>query len=194
MQKVLIQSALMLIVMTIITGVVYPLFITIIAQTFFPHQANGSLLKNERGEVIGSELLGQQFSEAKYFSSRPSATSSYPYNAAASGGSNLGPTNEDLTKQIAERIKTQKGLPGASQAKIPIDLVTTSSSGLDPHISTEAALYQAERVAMARYISKATVLNLIDQSVEPRQFQILGEPRVNVLKLNLALDTLASEK
>ena len=129
MQKVLIQSALMLIIMTMVTGVAYPLFVTIIAQTFFPHQANGSLIKNEKGEVVGSELLGQQFSEAKYFSSRPSATSSYAYNAAASGGSNLGPTNEDLTKQIAERIKTQKDFPGASLAKVPIDLVTTSSSG-----------------------------------------------------------------
>lgn len=188
MQKVLVQSALMLLIMTIVTGVVYPLFVTIIAQTFFPHQANGSLIKNEKGAIVGSELLGQQFSEAKYFSSRPSATSPYPYNAAASGGSNLGPTNADLPKQIAERIKTQQSFPGASQAKVPIDLVTASASGLDPHISTESALYQAEKVAVARSISKATVLNLIDQSVEPRQFQILGEPKVNVLKLNLLLD------
>ncbi len=188
MQKVIVQSALMLLVMTIVTGVVYPLFVTIIAQSFFPHQANGSLIKNEKGEVVGSELLGQQFSEAKYFSSRPSATSPYPYNAAGSGGSNLGPTNEELPKQIAERIKNQKSFPGATQAKVPIDLVTTSSSGLDPHISAEAALYQADRIAMARSMPKATVLELIDKCVEPRQFQILGEPRVNVLKLNLLLD------
>jgi len=188
MQKVLTQSALMLLLMTIVTGVVYPLFVTIIAQTLFPHQANGSLIKNEKGEVVGSELIGQQFSDAKYFSSRPSATSPYPYNAAASGGSNLGPTNTDLSKQIVERIRIQKSYPGTSQARVPIDLVTASASGLDPHISTESALYQAEKVAVARSVSKATVLNLIDQSVEPRQFQILGEPKVNVLKLNLLLD------
>ncbi|MCC7527817.1 MAG: potassium-transporting ATPase subunit KdpC, partial [Candidatus Melainabacteria bacterium] len=149
MQKVLIQSALMLSIMTIVTGVAYPLFVTLIAQTFFPHQANGSLIKNDKGEIIGSELLGQQFSEAKYFSSRPSATSPYPYNAAGSGGSNLGPTNEDLVKQIAERIKTQRSYPGASPDKIPVDLVTASASGLDPHISVEAAQYQAARVAAA---------------------------------------------
>lgn len=188
MQKVLIQSALMLSIMTIVTGVAYPLFVTLIAQTFFPHQANGSLIKNDKGEIIGSELLGQQFSEAKYFSSRPSATSPYPYNAAGSGGSNLGPTNEDLVKQIAERIKTQRSYPGASPDKIPVDLVTASASGLDPHISVEAAQYQAARVAAARSMSKEVILDLIEKSIEPRQFQILGEPRINVLKLNLLLD------
>jgi K+-transporting ATPase ATPase C chain len=187
-QKVLIQSALMLLVMTIVTGVAYPLFITLIAQFLFPHQANGSLIKNEKGEVVGSEFLGQQFSEAKYFSSRPSATSPYPYNAAGSSGSNLGPTNEDLAKQIAERIKTQKNYPGASPDKMPIDLVTASASGLDPHISVEAARYQAARVAAARSMSKEVMLDLIEKSIEPRQFQFLGEPRINVLKLNLLLD------
>lgn len=174
--------------MTIVTGVAYPLFITLIAQFLFPHQANGSLIKNEKGEVVGSEFLGQQFSEAKYFSSRPSATSPYPYNAAGSSGSNLGPTNEDLAKQIAERIKTQKNYPGASPDKMPIDLVTASASGLDPHISVEAARYQAARVAAARSMSKEVMLDLIEKSIEPRQFQFLGEPRINVLKLNLLLD------
>jgi K+-transporting ATPase ATPase C chain len=188
MQKVLVQSALMLLIMTIVTGVAYPLCVSIIAQSFFPHQANGSLIKNEKGEVVGSELLGQQFSEAKYFSSRPSATSPYPYNAAGSGGSNLGPTNEDLKEQIADRIKNQKSYPGASSNKIPIDLVTASASGLDPHISAESALYQADRVASARSMPKERVLSMIDKCVEPRQFHILGEPRVNVLKLNMLLD------
>ncbi len=174
--------------MTIVTGVAYPLFVTMVAQSFFPHQANGSLVKNEKGEVVGSELLGQQFSEAKYFSSRPSATSPYPYNAAGSCGSNLGPTNEDLKKQVAERIKTQKDYPGASKDKVPADLVMASASGLDPHISVESARYQADKVATARSISKEAVLSLVDKCVEPRQLQILGEPRVNVLKLNMLLD------
>jgi len=178
----------MLLIMTIVTGVAYPLFITIAAQSLFPHQANGSLIKNDKGEVIGSELLGQQFSQAKYFSSRPSATSPYPYNAAGSSGSNLGPTNGDLIKQIAERIKAQRSYPGASSEKMPTDLVTASGSGLDPDISVEAAKYQVSRVAAARSISQESVLELISKCAKPRQFQILGEPRVNVLKLNLLLD------
>lgn len=189
MAKLALQSILMLLVMTVITGLVYPTAITLIAQSAFAHQANGSLLKNEKGQVVGSELLGQQFSQDKYFLTRPSATGGYPYNAAGSGGSNLGPTNQDLLKQIKERAEAlTKANP--SGKKIPTDLVTASSSGLDPHISVEAAQYQIERVAKARQLETAKIESLVRSKTEDRQWHFFGEPRVNVLKLNLALDEL----
>lgn len=189
MTRLALQSILMLLVMTVITGLLYPMTITLLAQTAFPHQANGSLLKNAKGQVVGSELLGQQFSQDKYFHTRPSATGGYPYNAAGSGGSNLGPTNQDLLKQIEERAEAlTKANPGSK--KIPTDLVTASSSGLDPHISVEAAQYQIERVAKARQINEAKVESLVRRETEDRQWRLFGEPRVNVLKLNLALDEL----
>jgi K+-transporting ATPase ATPase C chain len=188
MAKITLQSILMLLVMTVVTGVLYPLAITLAAQTVFPNQANGSLIK-ANGKVIGSALLGQKFSQDKYFLGRPSATGSYPYNAAGSGGSNLGPTNEDLIKQMKERCanfeKTNHGT-----AKIPIDLITSSASGLDPHISLEAAEYQVQRVANARNIDVSEIRNLVAKQREPRQWLFFGEPRVNVLKLNLALDEI----
>ena len=188
MQKVLLQSILMLVLLSVVTGIIYPCLVTAIAQIAFPHQANGSLIKDDKDIVIGSELLGQQFSEAKYFSSRPSSTSPYQYNAAGSSGSNLGPTNEDLVKRMKERLQQLKAFPASSSEKVPIDLVTSSSSGLDPNISVEAADYQINRVAAARGLSKDKISNLVKECTEPKQLYILGEARVNVLKLNLLLD------
>lgn len=188
MAKITLQSLLMLLVMTVVTGLLYPLLITLAAQTVFPNQANGSLI-TVNGKVIGSALLGQKFAQDKYFYARPSATGSYPYKAAGSGGSNLGPTNEDLIKQMKERAenfeKTNHG-----NSKIPTDLITSSASGLDPHISVEAARYQAQRVASARRLDVEIVRNLVDKEIEQRQWLVFGEPRINVLKLNLALDEL----
>ncbi len=180
----------MLAVMTVVTGVIYPTFCTALAQAFFPQQANGSLVKDAQGVVIGSDLLGQQFTSDKYFSSRPSATSPYPYNASGSGGSNLGPTNKALIEQMKERITLLKSAKHQSTALIPIDLVTTSASGLDPHISIESANYQIERVAAARSLPTPKLIGLVKQCSESSQFMILGEPRVNVLRLNYMLDRL----
>lgn len=188
MAKITLQSFLMLLVMTVVTGVLYPLAITLAAQTVFPNQANGSLIK-ANGKVIGSALLGQKFSQDKYFYARPSATGSYPYNAAGSGGSNLGPTNEDLIKQMKERAESFEKI-NHGNSKIPTDLITSSASGLDPHISVEAARYQAQRVASARRLDVEIVRDLVDKETEQRQWLVFGEPRVNVLKLNLALDEL----
>lgn len=190
MSKIILQSVLMLTVMTFVTGVVYPCFCTALAQAFFPQQANGSLLKNDQGVVIGSDLLGQQFSSDKYFYSRPSATSPYPYNASGSGGSNLGPTNKALIERMKETITSLKSAGHQSKALIPIDLVTTSASGLDPHISIEAANYQVERIAAARNLPPNAIMGLVKQCSESSQFMILGEPRVNVLRLNYMLDRL----
>lgn len=190
MSKIILQSILMLAVMTVVTGVIYPTFCTALAQAFFPQQANGSLVKDAQGVVIGSDLLGQQFTSDKYFSSRPSATSPYPYNASGSGGSNLGPTNKALIEQMKERITLLKSAKHQSTALIPIDLVTTSASGLDPHISIESANYQIERVAAARSLPTPKLIGLVKQCSESSQFMILGEPRVNVLRLNYMLDRL----
>lgn len=176
--------------MTVITGVIYPVAVTAVAQAVFKHQANGSLVRDAKGKVFGSELLGQQFSQDKYFYSRPSATGSYAYNAAGSCGSNLGPTNQDLLKLVRERTdKLRRNHPNAD-GKIPTDLVTASSSGLDPHISVESAEFQIARVANARGLGFALVKSMVQRETEPRQYNIFGEPRVNVLKLNLALDKL----
>jgi potassium-transporting ATPase KdpC subunit len=178
----------MLLVLTLLTGVVYPLIVTGLAQVLFPQQANGSLIVRD-GKVIGSELVGQSFDDPKYFWSRPSATSPFPYNAAASSGSNLGPTNPGLIEAVKTRVTALRAADPGNEAAVPVDLVTTSGSGLDPHISPAAALYQAHRVARVRGLEESEVKNLVARYTEGRQFGLLGEPRVNVLKLNLALDT-----
>src|SRR5512135_2113771 len=182
-----------LFVLTVVTGIVYPLAITGIAQLVFPHQANGSLIM-QNGKVVGSELIGQEFSDPKYFWGRLSATGDYPYNAfnaqtlTGSSGSNYGPMNPALLKAVQGRINALKAADPTNTAPIPVDLVTASGSGLDPDISLAAAQYQAGRVAQERKISLAQVQALIDQYTQGRDLGFLGEPRVNVLELNLALD------
>jgi K+-transporting ATPase ATPase C chain len=181
----------MLVYLTAITGVVYPLVVTVASQTLFSHQANGSLIVRD-SKPVGSELIGQPFSSPKYFWSRPSATGPYPYNAGASSGSNQGPSNPALTDAVTARIKVLHDADPGNTAPVPADLVTASASGLDPDISPAAAYYQAERVARARQLDIQRVRALVEQHLEGRQFGILGEPRVNVLELNLALDALAA--
>jgi K+-transporting ATPase ATPase C chain len=180
----------MLLILTVVTGLVYPLAVTGLAQLFFPDQANGSLIVHN-GKVIGSKLIGQYFDKSEYFWSRPSATSPFPYNAAASGGSNLGPTNPALIEAVKARVAALRAADPGNDSPIPVDLVTASGSGLDPHISPAAALYQVKRVARARGVDEGTVMVLVEQYTEGRQFGLLGERRVNVLQLNLALDTLS---
>jgi K+-transporting ATPase ATPase C chain len=185
-------AVVLLAVFSAITGLAYPFATTALAQTLFPSEANGSVMLR-KGEVVGSALIGQPFDESRYFWGRPSATSPSPYNGAASTGSNLGPTNPALVKAVEERIaRLREAHPEAASAPVPIDLVTASGSGLDPHISPAAALYQVRRVATARRLTEAQVRALVEVHVEARTFGILGEPRVNVLRLNLALDELAS--
>ena len=174
---------------TVLTGIIYPLVVTGIAQTAFSHQANGSLIVKD-GNSTGSELIGQPFSDPRYFWGRLSATASFPYNAAASSGSNYGPLNPALTESIQAHIEALKAVDPENNQPIPVDLVTSSASGLDPDISVAAALYQVPRVARYRGLSEEQVRALVDRFTEGRQFGILGEPRVNVLKLNLALDEL----
>ncbi|MCG3211503.1 MAG: Potassium-transporting ATPase KdpC subunit [Anaerolineae bacterium] len=174
---------------TLITGLLYPLAVTAAAQLVFPRQANGSLII-EHGQPVGSSLIGQPFSEPKYFWGRPSATAPTPYNAAASAGSNLGPTSATLIENVQARIAALRTADPANTAPIPVDLVTASASGLDPDISVAAARYQAARVARARGLGLAAVNRLIDQFTTGRTFGLLGEPRVNVLLLNRALDGL----
>lgn len=182
-------AAIMLLLLTLLTGVIYPALVTAIAQLFFTEQANGSLIKDEHGQPIGSALIGQSFSDPKYFWGRPSATGPYAYNAEASSGSNLGPTNPALVDTVNARIQALKLADPANKTAVPVDLVTTSASGLDPHISLAAAKYQLNRVANERHIALADLQKLVTEHIEFRQWQIFGEPRVNVLQLNLALDT-----
>lgn len=180
----------LLLIMSAMTGVLYPAVMTVIAQTQFQTQANGSLIKDAQGRVKGSALIGQNFDETHYFWGRPSATVPFAYNAAASSGSNLGPTNPALIRAVSARIQVLKNAEPDNQKPVPVDLVTASASGLDPHISVAAAEYQLKRVAKVRQLSEPEILNLIKRHTEERQWWILGEPRVNVLKLNLALDDL----
>ena len=181
------SSLILLVVLTAVTGVIYPLVITGIAQVTFPAQANGSLIF-KGGQPVGSALIGQSFDDPKYFWSRPSATSPFPDNAAASSGSNQGPLNPALAQAVQGRVDALRAADPGNAAPVPVDLVTASGSGLDPHISPAAALYQVPRVARERKLDVETVRALVERHIEGRTFGLLGEPRVNVLALNLALD------
>ena len=172
---------------TMLTGLAYPALITVIAQTVFHHQANGSVVKRD-GKAVGSELIGQSFDDPSYFWGRPSATGPICYNAAASSGSNLGPTNPVLLDNIRARVEAIRAAHPDQTRTVPVDLVTASASGLDPHISPAAAEYQVGRVAKARNLSEDKLRELILSNTEGRSFGVLGESRVNVLRLNLALD------
>jgi K+-transporting ATPase ATPase C chain len=178
-----------LILFTILTGMIYPLAVTGISQLIFPGKANGSLIKKE-GKVLGSELIGQPFSDPKYFWSRLSATGPYAYNAGSSTGSNYGPLNPALFDAVKKRVQDLKAADSLNTKPIPVDLVTASASGLDPHISIAAALYQASRVARTRGLTEEQVRSMIGQYTDGRSLGFLGEPGVNVLQLNLALDEL----
>ena len=182
-----IKAALLLfLVLAVMTGLIYPLAMTGIGQVVFPHQANGSLIR-QRGRVVGSSLVGQYFREPQYFWSRPSATSPVPYNGAGSSASNLGPNNPVLAQHVAARIKTLKAADPAEKGPVPVDLVTSSASGLDPDISIAAALYQVPRVAQTGGISIVTLHRLIRENTTEPLLGFIGEPVVNVVKLNLAL-------
>jgi K+-transporting ATPase ATPase C chain len=202
MSQIVRPAIVALVVFTIITGVLYPLLITGIAQVFFPSQANGSLIVDPTtGQVVGSRLIGQEFTDPKYFWGRLSATGPVPYNAAASSGSNYGPLNQALIGEegsVQTRIRALRDAEAATgvrnTAPIPVDLVTASGSGLDPHISPAAADYQVARVAAVRGLDETTVRELVAQYTEGRQFGFLGEPRVNVLELNLALDSTGAQE
>lgn len=182
-----------LVLFTFLTGLVYPLVVTGIAQAVFPHQANGSLIEQD-GQVVGSELIGQPFDDPGYFWGRLSATGTFAYNAfnadnlTGSSGSNYGPLNPALLEMVEARVAALRAADPGNTAPIPVDLVTASGSGLDPHISIAAALYQLPRIAAARNMSETELRELVDQYTEDRQLGFLGEPRVNVLQLNLALD------
>ncbi|PMS15369.1 potassium-transporting ATPase subunit C [Trinickia dabaoshanensis] len=175
--------------LTVVTGIVYPVVVTAIGQAVFPHQANGSLIEKD-GKAVGSELIGQQFDAPGYFWGRLSATSPNPYNAQSSGGSNLGPTNPALADEVKGRLSALHDADPSNTLPVPVDLVTSSASGLDPEISPAAAEYQAARVAKARGLAASQVEALIARNTSGRQLGVLGEARVNVLKLNLALDQL----
>jgi K+-transporting ATPase ATPase C chain len=190
MLKTMGRALMLLLVMTLLTGIAYPLVVTGLSEVIFPQQAEGSLAYKE-GQPIGSVLIGQNFSDARYFYSRPSAAGKDGYDATNSSGSNLGPTNKaflDSVAKQAEKVRTDNGL--SATTPVPGDLITASASGLDPDITPEAAQIQVARVAKARNLSEQKVQALVDQSTQGRQFGFLGEPRVNVLRLNIALDSL----
>ena len=189
--KHLVTSILALLLLTVITGLLYPLLVTGVAQIAFPGKANGSLLRRNGG-VVGSELIGQPFSDPKYFWSRPSATSPFPYNAASSGGSNYGPTNPALIDEVKGRIADLKKVDSLNTVPVPVDLVTSSASGLDPHVSVASAMYQVPRVARVRGLSEDRVREIVDRYTEGRSLGFIGEPHVNVLDMNLALDDIHS--
>ena len=177
----------LLIALTVITGVIYPLVVTGVSQVAFAHTANGSVIER-KDKPLGSELIGQAFTDPKYFWPRPSATSPFPNNPSSSGASNLGPNNSALTDAVKQRIEALRAADPDNKAPVPIDLVTASGSGVDPDISPAAARYQLARVARIRGVSVDAVAKLVDRASEGRQYAFLGEPRVNVLKLNLLLD------
>lgn len=187
MGKLIRSAIVMLLVMTVITGVAYPLAVTGLAQVLFPSQANGSLIV-QNGKAVGSTLIGQSFDDPKYFWGRPSATAPQPNNGTSSSASNLGPTNPALTDAVKQRIEALHAADPNNTALVPVDLVTASGSGLDPEISPAAAEYQVARVAKVRGLSESQVRAMVAMATAGRQFGMLGEPRVNVLKLNLALD------
>jgi K+-transporting ATPase ATPase C chain len=187
MIKLIRQSISMLILLTLITGIIYPLIVTGIAQAAFANAANGSVIEKD-GKPLGSSLIGQSFTDPKYFWPRPSATSPFPNNPSASGASNLGPTNAALTDAVKQRIDALHAADPGNTAPVPVDLVTASASGVDPDISPAAAAYQIARVAKARNLHAEDVARFVERATQGRQLMVLGEPRVNVLKLNLMLD------
>jgi len=185
---ILIRNSLMsLLLFTILTGIIYPFVVTGIAQVIFPEQANGSIIV-KNGKAVGSGLIGQQFDDPKYFWGRLSATGPYPYNSAASSGSNLGPSNPNLTSGVDARIKALREAEPGNNAKIPVDLVTASGSGLDPNISLAAAEYQVKRVAKVRGIEATRINDIVGRNTRGRWLGLIGEPVINILDLNLALD------
>jgi potassium-transporting ATPase KdpC subunit len=190
MKSMVRTSIILLFAFAFVTGFLYPMLITGISQVLLPWQANGSRLLDKNGETIGSQNIGQSFKSDGYFWSRPSATVEYPYNATASGGSNLSVLNQDLSKQVVERINTIRQNDIGNDRQIPIDLVTSSASGLDPHISPEAALFQVQRIARVRGLSENQVRELVLSHTERPFLGIFGEPRVNVLLLNISLDSV----
>ncbi len=189
MKNILRPALVLFFVLTLVTGVAYPLLVTGVAQALFPVQASGSIIMRD-GKAVGSGLIGQNFTDSKHFWGRPSATAPMPYNASASSGSNVGPLNPALTDAVKSRIEALRAADPGNTNSVPIDLVTASASGLDPHISPAVAIYQVSRVAKARGVSAEKVQALVVQQAEMPLFGFLGEARVNVLKLNLALDTL----
>jgi K+-transporting ATPase ATPase C chain len=188
MIKHLKPAVILFVLLSALTGVIYPAVVTGLAHLLFPHQANGSLMTDRNGKLTGSSLIGQPFSSPGHFWGRPSATGPFPYNAGASSGSNLGPTNPALIDAVKARIQVLKAADPDNKDPVPVDLITASGSGLDPHISPAAAAYQVNRVAKARHIKPEILLALIDANTESRQWGFLGEPRINVLTLNLELD------
>jgi len=183
-------ALILFVLLSVLTGVIYPAVVTGLAQLLFPSQANGSQLTDNGGKLTGSRLIGQAFSSPGHFWGRPSATGPFPYNAGASSGSNLGPTNPALVDAVKARIQALKAADPDNKASIPVELVTASGSGLDPHISPAAADYQINRVAKARNMKPEKLRALVNANTEPRQWWLLGEPRVNVLTLNLALGAI----
>ena len=190
MKSLLRPAASLFLLLSLVTGIVYPLVVTGVAQMAFPATANGSLIVKD-GKAVGSSLIGQNFTEPKHFWGRPSATAPQPYNAAASSGSNLGPLNPALAAAVKARIEALRAADPGNPRPVPIDLVTASASGLDPHISVAAALWQVPRIAGQRRLAETEITSLVTKHTEGRQWGLLGEPRVNVLALNLALDKLA---